>query len=717
MQLRALLSRLRPGTGREAQPSSASSLGGGSFGGRSMLLPGLILLALLLGLRIADPLPVETLRLQVFDTFQRLLPRRQGDEPVLVVAIDEGSLAAIGQWPWPRTIVAELVRRLGEAGAAAVGLDIIFAEPDRTSPPVVADQIPNLPDYLREELVVLPDHDVVLADALRKVPTVLGEVTLAEATGGQGPDTRLPSSVAVLGPDPSRYLPSYGGQVRNLPILEETAKGAGNVDLVPEPDGRARRIPLLRLVGGRMVPAFAAELVRVAKGETTLVVRTTAAGVDALIVGARAVRTDERGRVWVHYAKGDGAGRTVSAQALLAGKVPREQIEGRIVLIGATAVGLGDTRPTPISASMPGVEIHAQLVETILARAGLIRPAYSLGLELLLTLAGGLLVLVFTPRLGALGALILGLGVTLAVLAGAWALYVLASVLIDPSFVIGTCFILWSLAAYLQYLREERARRETAEKLILMRQEAAMAGRIQRAILPQRFPALSNTEVYADTHPAMDVGGDFYDAFVLPDGRLAIVVADVSGKGMAAALFMAVARTVLRSTAAFGSGQCLSRANDLLASDNEACMFVTVFYGVLDPATGQLEYANAGHNPPLLMGANGTVQPLQTTGDLPLGPFEGIEYRTRTIQLLPGQALFLYTDGVTEAFAANGEAYGDDRLHRLLQDEGERNPQHLVERVVAEVQGFMHGAEQSDDITCLAVSYGSRAATEAAQPA
>ena len=295
MQLRALLSRFRPGTGREAQPSSGSSLGGGSFGGRSMLLPGLILLALLLGLRIADPLPVETLRLQVFDTFQRLLPRRVGNEPVLVVAIDEASLAAVGQWPWPRTIVAELVRRLGEAGAAAVGLDIIFAEPDRTSPPVVADQIPNLPDYLREELVVLPDHDVVLADALRKVPTVLGEVTLAEATGGQGPDTRLPSSVAVLGPDPSRYLPSYGGQVRNLPILEETARGAGNVDLVPEADGRARRIPLLRLVGGRMVPAFAAELVRVAKGETTLVVRTTAAGVDALIVGARAVRTDERG--------------------------------------------------------------------------------------------------------------------------------------------------------------------------------------------------------------------------------------------------------------------------------------------------------------------------------------------------------------------------------------------------------------------------------------
>lgn len=697
----AILSRLRSAFRRERQPEA-----GGSTGGRGVLLPGLVLLALLLALRIADPLPVEALRLQVFDTYQRVLPRRVGDEPVLVVAIDEASLGAVGQWPWPRTVVAELVRRLGEAGAAVVGLDIIFAEPDRTSPPVVADQIPNLPDYLREELVVLPDHDVVLAEAMRRVPTVLGQVTLAEPPEGQGPDTRPPPSVAVLGPDPSRYLPRYGGQVRNLPILEAVAKGAGNVDLVPEADGRARRIPLLTVAGGRMVPAFAAELVRVAQGETTLVLRTSAAGVDALVIGNRVNRTDESGRVWVHFARGSAARHTVPAKAVLAGEVPRERIAGRIVLIGATAVGLGDTRPTPLSGATPGVEIHAQLTETILARAGLIRPAYSLGLELLLTLVGGLLVLIVTPRLGALGSLVLGLGVTMAVLAGVWALYVLASVLIDPSFVIGTCFILWGLAAYLQYLREERARRDTAEKLVLMRQEAALAGRIQRAILPRQFPALPSTAVYGDTHPAMDVGGDFYDAFVLPNGRLAFVVADVSGKGMAAALFMAVARTVLRSTAAAGSAQCLTSANDLLASDNEACMFVTVFYGVLDPVTGELDYANAGHNPPLLVSDGGAIQALESTGDMPLGPFEGVTYRSRTIKLAPGSTLFLYTDGVTEAFAAGGEAYGEERLEHLLRHGEVRDPRQLVERVVAEVKEFMRGAQQSDDITCLAVSFG-----------
>lgn len=670
-------------------------------------LAGLTLLAALLALRVADPPPVEMLRLQIFDAYQRLWPRRAAPAgTVLVVRIDEASLAEVGQWPWPRTVVAELVDRLAGAGAAVVGLDILFAEPDRTSPPVVARQARGLPEATRASLAALPDHDEALAAAVARSPVVVAEASLASPAPDPGPDAR-PPALALIGPDPAPFLTRRPGRLRSLPALEAAARGIGSVDLSAEADGMARRIPLLTLAGGRIVPAFAVELVRVARGETTVVARTGPAGVDGLRVGGTLVRTDERGRVWVRYASRRAApGRSVSARAVLAGEVPADRIAGRIVLVGATAAGLGDLRPTPQGGVTPGVQVHAELVETIVADAGLVRPAYALGVELLLILGCGLLVMGLVPRLGALATLALGGAVMAAVLLGSAALYGLADTLVDPSFAAGTGLLLWGTTAYLRFVREERVRRRTAGHLALLRQEGLLAARMQRAMLPRHLPAVPNLALHAEMHPAMDVGGDFYDAFELPAGRVGLVVADVSGKGMAAALFMAVARTVLRSTATADAGLCLGHANDLLAADNEAAMFVTTFYGVLDPASGVLDYANGGHNPPLVLTADGEVRPLEPTGGIPLGALEGVAYASRRTRLEPGDTLLLFTDGISEAFTADGRAYGDDRLRQRLAEARGLDPRRLVERVVADVRAFAAGAEPSDDLTCFAVGFG-----------
>jgi sigma-B regulation protein RsbU (phosphoserine phosphatase) len=295
------------------------------------------------------------------------------------------------------------------------------------------------------------------------------------------------------------------------------------------------------------------------------------------------------------------------------------------------------------------------------------------------------------------------------VLAGTSALYLLGNVLIDPTFAALSGFALWSVTAYLEYLGEERARRQAANRIMLMRQEAVLAGRMQQAILPRRFPSFADIAIHAEAHPAAEVGGDFYDVFELPGGRLAFLIADVAGKGMASALFMAVARTVVRATAPTAADDpalCLTRANALLAADNEAVMFVTLFYGVLDPTLWVLDYANAGHNPPLLLAAEGTVRRIEPTGDPPLGVLEGVAYAGRRLPLAGGDTLFLYTDGVTEAFAPDGRAYGEDRLRRRLQGLCGLAPRQVTEQVVADVASFARGAEPSDDLTCLAVTVG-----------
>ena len=237
-----------------------------------------------------------------------------------------------------------------------------------------------------------------------------------------------------------------------------------------------------------------------------------------------------------------------------------------------------------------------------------------------------------------------------------------------------------------------------------VQEELNLARAMQLAILPQQFPDEAGWAVHAAMFPARELGGDFYDGFMLPDGRYGILVADVSGKGVGAAFFMAVSRTVLLDLAMTGQPphQVLAQANDLLCERNPMDLFVTACYGLFDPRDGSLTYASAGHHPPLLRQANAEVQALPSMHDLALAVFPDMRYLDQHITLAPGDTLVLYTDGVTEAFSPEDQAYGDARLHHwLAQAQPEQGPAALVEALVRDVEEFVNGAEASDDLTCL----------------
>jgi sigma-B regulation protein RsbU (phosphoserine phosphatase) len=240
------------------------------------------------------------------------------------------------------------------------------------------------------------------------------------------------------------------------------------------------------------------------------------------------------------------------------------------------------------------------------------------------------------------------------------------------------------------------------------REEMRAAAEIQESILPGPLPhtgATSAIDLHALMHPAREIGGDFYDYFLLDDDHLAITIADVSGKGIPAALFMAVSRTVLRSVTGHGALSArMAEANRLLALDNKASMFATLFHAVLDLATGALRYCNAGHNPPYLLRADGGRDTLQRTG-IPFGVDADEVYRIEAALLAPGDTLFLFTDGITEAFNAASEAYGEARLQAALEAGRGTSAAELVDRVLADTATFAADAEQSDDITCLALRF------------
>ena len=240
------------------------------------------------------------------------------------------------------------------------------------------------------------------------------------------------------------------------------------------------------------------------------------------------------------------------------------------------------------------------------------------------------------------------------------------------------------------------------------RQEMQAAAEIQQSILPRplaREGTLAAVDLHAEMRPARDIGGDFYDYFPLPDGRLALTIADVSGKGIPAALFMAISRTVLRGVAGHGEMAArMAEANRLLAADNEASMFVTMFHAVLDVASGRLRYCNAGHNPPYLLRATGGSEKLNPTG-CPFGISTELPFAIDETVMHPGDRLFLYTDGITEAFDTASEEYGEARLERALAAARGLSAQEFVAHVLADTAHFAAGAEQSDDITALALHY------------
>ena len=258
---------------------------------------------------------------------------------------------------------------------------------------------------------------------------------------------------------------------------------------------------------------------------------------------------------------------------------------------------------------------------------------------------------------------------------------------------------------HLQVMREALRSRD---ELVALRQELGVAAQMQDSILPKVFPEHPQYGVYAWMTPAREVGGDFYDFFPVEDDGFAVVVADVSGKGVPAALFMMVSRTLVKGSAV-GEREpvkCITEVNQLLCEQNKESMFVTMFYAVLDPASGLLQYVNGGHNLPCLVKPSGEVTWLAGDSGIVLGVIDEFPYRQHSIQLEEGDVVFFYTDGVTEAMDEAGNQFGDDTLLDVLRKAAGADPENMTRQVVDAVHEHAGGAPQSDDLTCLALRYG-----------
>ncbi len=435
-------------------------------GARLAAAPALAALLALTAARAWDPAPFELARHMAWDAFQRAAPRPPSPPQTLIVDVDEASIRALGQWPWSRGLLARLVDRLADAEVASIGFDMVFAEPDRLSPPAFASGAENLPPMVRGLLSGLPSTDDAFAAAIARAPVVLGISGSVETPTAPAGDAAPAASAGAgsalveIGGDPRPHLFGFPTALRNLPALEAAGAGVGLFSLAPERDGVVRRVPGALRIGGRVAPTLALEMLRVAAGAGSIgvVTRADGAGISGFGVADRFVPSDRHGRFWQRFAPHDRS-LYVSAKDLLAGATPPERLRGKHVLIGASAVGLRDLRMTPIDASIPGVEIHAQLIDAILTGHALSRPPELLGLEHLIALAiGGGLILVL-PRLGAATGPPIALGAVGAVWAAAFVAFDQRGLALDPTYPSAAALIVYAAVAYGAYARAEAQKR------------------------------------------------------------------------------------------------------------------------------------------------------------------------------------------------------------------------------------------------------------------
>jgi adenylate cyclase len=412
---------------------------------------GLLLLVGLLALRIWDPGPVEAVRQRSFDAYQLMHPRAAHQDLVTIVDIDETSLRALGQWPWPRTIIAEMLSKIVERGATVIGFDVLFPEPDRSSPDVAAETFRGLDDATRERLRRLPGNDAVFADAIRVSMVVLGQS--GYRVSGAAPIERpaIQTGIAIIGSDPRPFLVDFPHLLRNLPILDEAAQGQGIFSIIPEQDGIVRRVPVVAVADGTVVPSLSLEMLRVATGSGAILIRSDASGVRSVGVDNLEIPTDGKGRVWIHFSSLN-PGRYVSAIDLLQGRVAADRLAGKMVLIGTSAAGLLDLKVTPVHPALPGVELHAQLLESALTGSTLSRPTYTASIEIVLATLLSLTLITLVPRVNAGTLFVLG-GTTAAVTLGvSWYCFSFLDLLIDYTFPLISSLLVYAVLIFTNYV-------------------------------------------------------------------------------------------------------------------------------------------------------------------------------------------------------------------------------------------------------------------------
>ena len=656
-------------------------------------------MVLLIALKIINPSFIKSISYISFDLYQKVFPLEKQDSNVVIIDIDEKSLSKFGQFPWSRNVFAQIIEKVSATEPKAIGFDIFFTEKDKQSPEEIIKAYNLTPNDV-VQLQNIKGHDEIFREGLEKsnsVIAVLGSIVSSRGTYDRSAKAKFLSK----GGDPKEFTYSFPYSIGSLEKLEKSAKGLGSISFLDQTDGIIRSLPLLVRFNNKLYPTMGLEMVRVGDNQKNLYVELNDVGITRISSRPHKIYSDPNGIIWIRYKK-SLKNQYISASSVFDGKFDETRFKNKYVLIGASAQGLFDLVKIPLGVTIPGVEVHANVIENILNQSYLIRNPNTYIFELLFSIIVACVTFFFSQKIKPKFSLSIFFGSFASVVIIGFGVFLFRSELIDISYPIFMLTITFLTGLYFRFVEENRIALANLQKEAKLLKERELAGEVQKSL----FPDISSFEnfIYATNVPARDVSGDYFDVVNVNNNEYFFTLADVSGKGIKAGMYMAKASSIFRtlSNLSYPLEKVVFGVNNELVEAKFKGMFVTAVFGKFNIETGDVTFVNAGHESIMVFDRNKNFEFIKS--ELP--PIGIIKYftesmvKSRTINL-KDKTFVVYTDGVTEGYLKNGEELGAEGVERIVTSLDNITPKNIVDSIANELN--WGGEKLRDDITCLAL--------------
>ena len=619
---------------------------------------------------------------------------------VVIVDIDEKSLGKFGQFPWNRNIFAKILDQLNSSLPKAVGFDIFFTEKDKQAPEAIIKSYNLIPSDVAD-LQKLKSPDELFSEKLKdtkSVIAVLGSNVPSHSNYNRKSKARFLSK----GGDPKQFTYSYPYSIGSLELLEKNVKGLGSISFLDQLDGIIRSLPLIVQFNKKIYPTMGLEMVRVGSKQKNIYVELNEVGITRISARPHKIDTDPNGIIWIKYKKPDKK-QYISSSDVYEGNFTPDFFKDKYVLIGASAQGLFDLVKTPIGITVPGVEVHANVIENILNKSYLIRNPNTYVFELLFSIIIALITFYLSQKIKPKLSLSIFFGNILAIIIIGFSIYKFRSELIDISYPIFIVTITFLTGLYFRFIQENKIALANLQKEAKLLKERELAAGVQKSL----FPDISKFEnfIFARNVPARDVSGDYFDVVRSTPEEYFFTLADVSGKGVKAGMYMAKASSIFRTLTnlKFPLEKVVFGVNNELVEAKFKGMFVTAVFGKLNINTGELVFINAGHESILTFDNDKKYEYIKS--EMP--PIGIVKYftesmvKSKTINI-KDKTIVIYTDGVTEGYLKSGEELGAEGVQKIIDSISKVTPKTIVEEIETKLNW---GSEKlRDDITCMAIN-------------
>ena len=660
----------------------------------------LIILILLIALKIANPSFVKSISNLSFDLYQKVFTLKKTDSDVVIIDIDEKSLGKFGQFPWSRSVFAKILEKVNQSNPKAIGFDIFFTEKDKQSPEEIIKSYNLIPADV-SELQNLKGHDEIFREQLEKsksITAVLG----SNVPSHSNYDRKAKARFLSKGGDPKNFTYSYTYSIGSLETLEKSVKGLGSISFLDQTDGIIRSLPLLVRFDNKIYPTMGLEMIRVGNNQKNIYVEMNEVGINRISARPYKILSDPNGIIWIRY-KNSIKSQYISSSDVYDGKFPENFFKDKYVLIGASAQGLFDLVKTPLGVTIPGVEVHANVIENIIDQSFLIRNPNTYVFELIFAIIVSVITFVLSQKIKPKFSLSIFFGSIFIVIIIGFSLFLSRSELVDISYPIFLLTITFLTGLYFRFIEENKMALANLQKEAKLLKERELAAGVQKSL----FPDISKFEnfIFAKNVPARDVSGDYFDVVRSTPEEYFFTLADVSGKGVKAGMYMAKASSIFRTLTnlKYPLEKVVFGVNNELVEAKFKGMFVTAVFGKLNIKTGELIFINAGHESILTFDQNKNYEYIKS--DMP--PMGIVKYFTESMVKsttinLKDKTFVVYTDGVTEGYLENGEELGAEGVQNIINNISDVTPKIIVESIEKKLNW---GAEKlRDDITCMAIN-------------